>query len=120
MESHTNWQVKLIEANDDTLEFEGAFVARDEWGNLVPHCFFSGIECELGTKPSPLEIGFAACWPLDARLLENWPLTVTLWHDDNPIPDVRANCTGNPAAVAAVKKFLTLIERNQAEVGMML
>lgn len=115
-------QVKLVEINDDTLVFERAFVARDENGQLVPRCYFSGIACELGTKQSTLELGFVACWPLDSSLQENWPLSVTLEHDNNgdQYLDTRAEATGNPQAVAAVRTFLDLIENNQAQPGQLL
>lgn len=110
--------MKVIEANDDMLVFEGAFVARDEDGEFVPRCFFSGIACELSTKPTTLEAGFVACWPLEAQFQDDWPISVTVEVDG--IQDVLASATGNPRAIAAVRKFLDLVTSGQAQVGMLL
>lgn len=115
--------MKVIEANDDTLVFERAFVARDEDGGFVPRCFMSGIACELGTKPTTLDAGFVPCWPLESRLQDDWPVSVTLQKetaDGGEYVEVLQNATGNPRAIAAVRKFLDLVESGRADVGMLL
>jgi hypothetical protein len=106
----------LISYDDDTLVFERAFVARDEAGQLVPRCFFSGIPCQLGTKETTVAAGFVACWPLEARLQENWPMSVK-YRQDTGVESTLENCTGNPRAVAAVRRFLTLLESGEPAVG---
>lgn len=113
--------IKVIESNDDTLHFDRAFIGRDDSGEFVPLCLFSGILCELGTKPSTLEIGFVACWPLDANRLENWPISVTLEKETTSgekYTDLMEHCTGNARAVQAVRKFLDLVNSGQARVGL--
>jgi hypothetical protein len=113
--------ITLIESNDDTLRFERAFIGRDDNGEFIPLCLFSGILCELGTKESPLEIGFVSCEPVDINLLADWPLYVVLKKETaqgEAYTEQSNNCTGNARAVQAVRRFLELTASGQAHAGM--
>ena len=107
----------IVESNEDDLIFERAVIARNENGELVPRCFYSGIACELGTHEGALADGIVGCAPLDPGLYADWPLSVRIQKEDAPGPELVENFTANPRAVAAVRKFLTLFETGEAEVG---
>lgn len=109
--------MKIIDSNEDTLNFERAFVARGDSGELVARCFYSGIACEIDATPGALAVGFVAVVPLDEKLKTDWPLSVTLEKENThgePYQELMENCTANPSAVSAYRKFLTLLDSNWA------
>jgi hypothetical protein len=107
--------MRVIESNLDGFEFERAYIATID-GAPVPVAIMGGVECRIETKPGPLMDALAFCQPVNPKLADDWPVSVTVEDPENG-ERVLWNMTADPRVVSAARRYWELAAAGRATIG---